>query len=336
MRHILMALVLALAMHGLDARAEKATEEDTRIFLLPEWMAQGILTVVWPEHMRAPRHAEEVLHAILQHTPDDLQIAIISPRPPSRKALGEISRPLRYVPMPNVRSLAIRDWAAAPSVTPESKAASLKFNHATRGHAGMDADDCRMNHRTGLLLADTLMQRRVDIPLVMDGRSMTHNGRGLVLLSNRVIADNEHLSVEEIKQTISDTTFVEEIHFLPVPPDEAAGHITGWMRFVDEDKLLFSYPAPDTGRHHAYAERLHALLKEILPETISLIPVPASDLPGYVDMLQIGKILFIPQYNRADDDHAVTALKEALPGHTIIPVPLQNTGLSLNALGVVY
>lgn len=302
-------------------------DEPVAVRLVPEWELNGPVVLVWPEHLRRHRDQGELITALIQALPAEREVAVISPRPPSMRALQELGRDVRYIAMDRVRDVHIRDWAALPAADTTGRLFAVKFHyqpgHLTRGDVAQAYD----NHHVGQQLGERLYGAVREIPLVMSGSAITHNGKGAAIISQRVISENEQFSLQTIRDMLREHAGITRLVFAPVLPGDKEGHLTGLIRFAsDRVVLITAYPPDDTGRSE-FADRLAEQVRRELGRGFRVVRVPFAAMDGrpneggsYLDYIALNNLVLFPTYGQAEDTQAIRILKEALPDRHIIPM----------------
>lgn len=175
------------------------------------------------------------------------------------------------------------------------------------------------------------------IDLTLNNAQIVHNGRDLALISNRVIAQNEHLSLDTIRARLKATFGLEQVVFLPAPVGDAVGRIDAGVRFVSSDQLLVADRADDP-----WVQQVREVLESALPEEIEVHAVPlasasiAEDGGNYLRFVQIGNQIWLPTFDLPSDRSILMALRELLLDHEILPIPVSALDEPLNRLIKVY
>lgn len=324
-----LTLLLGTATH---TAAETPT---AALRLVPPGSLSGPLVLVWPEHLRRPyRDTTDLTAALIQALPADREIALLAPRPPSEAAQNALNRPVRYLPARRVEDTHLGAWHALPAIDATGRLHAVQFTLPPPDPTDRRAAGRRLNRaQTARELGQTLYGVVQPIDLTLAPPSLVQNGRGLALLSQRVIGDNEHRALTELSAELAARLGVEQVVWLPVPPDAPAGELTRWVRFLDDRHLLINVDTSSETRR-AYGQRLRELLIATLPEDIQLIPVAAGpNGENYVDLLHTGSTLLLPQYGLPTDDAARRSLQRALPEADIQTLPPE-LGQQLHQQGV--
>ncbi|MEK6616824.1 MAG: agmatine deiminase family protein [Bacteroidota bacterium] len=197
---------------------------------------------------------------------------------------------------------------------------------------------------------------------ILDGGNFIHNGQGTAIVTNRVIADNETLSIDEIKQVFKSKLNISNLIILPVEPGDETGHIDGMVRFANEQTVFIaSYPdkyvsgvnnikEEDYKTDKQFLENITDTLRKNKFEVIRIenaIPQDngekkmPSAFGNYINFLRIGNTIFLPQYTISQDSKATETIKKSFPNLTIVPITtdidkLSRLGGVLNCISWTY
>ncbi len=331
------AIALILGLSGMTVIAEPlvtpaptaATDEETGIVRLAgAWELSGPLVWVWPERISGRRGWVERYTAVLGALPTDIDVALAGTRPPAERAMAALGRPARYLHAPRVQDIWIADWAGWPGVDAEGRLVRVLADHVTDRYSARDRRRAEEDRAAGRALAEQLYGRTVTMPLRLNPLQLAHNGDNLALVSHRVIHQNEHLTLDELRQALRRYMGFSEIIFFPPPPGEPDGRIAGVVRFVSPTHLLLAQPAPDSDMSsQAYLKSVRGLLRERLPAEMEILTVPratgaAADAHGsYLNLIAIGRTLWLPSFDQPTDEVVHRYLSDALPGYTVSLLP---------------
>jgi len=197
--------------------------------------------------------------------------------------------------------------------------------------------------------------------LILDGGNFIHNGKGTAIVTNRVIADNETLSIDEIRMIFQKHLGISNLIFLPVEVGDESGHIDGMVRFINENTLVVAdLPSEYINAPQNISEIDYKIDKQFLDniaDTLSKVfivkrienAIPknegkeglASAYGNYINFLRIGNTIFLPQYSIIQDNKAIETFKTNFPELTIIKVTkdiekLSKLGGVLNCISWTY
>ncbi|MGA9117454.1 MAG: agmatine deiminase family protein [Bacteroidota bacterium] len=339
--------------------AEMPPEGGSSVRLRAEWEAPQALVLVYPGglrslHRRNPTRLAgfcgRLLNTVLSES-DVPQVLLLASPAGLRKAAALAGRRFTVQKCPPVQSIWVRDFGPVGVTGHTAWKAWFSPSYYDAGEKrSAEKDDAAGERVAGELYLNV---RRLETPggdrIVLDGGNFIHNGAGVAIVSNRIIADNESVSVEELEEVFRHSMGIRKLIIVPVEPGDDTGHVDGMLRFIDESTLaVASYPAQPDGRPHlitehdltagrAFLDRLAGFLGRQFPGNVVRIPhaVPESittDGMGsavgcYLNWLRLGQVIFLPQFEGLTEQNALAArrLEEVIPAGTrIVKVPVPN------------
>ena len=325
-KQYLQIVVAVVLLTGWTQASETQTELAPEIRLVAPWELAGPLVMVWPERLSGGRRMIPDTLELIQHLPEDIDVALAGERPPRIDWVPEIGRDTRYLPITTARTRDVGVWAGLPAATAEGRLINVRFDIPTQSIDRRERSNLRDNHEAARQLGRLLYgESRDEIPLRINPLQLTHNGRGIALLSNRVISENEGLSLTEIRNRLKSQVGLHTILFVPVPASEPRGFIDGYLRFVGTDTLLISEPIPHDSDSREQHRDLLNLLEQELDSDIQWIRIPrpsGAPQPGasYLHLIQAGNTLITPQFQSPEDQPTLSLLRRALPEAEVVPV----------------
>lgn len=320
-------IVLSLLVVGIAQTEEVGAESIApEIRLVAPWELSGPLVIVWPERLSGGRRMIPDALALIQDLPEGVEVALAGERPPRIQWVAEMGRDTQYLPITTARTREVGMWAGLPAATDEGRLISVRFQLPLRFVERRERAEFRDHHEAARQLGRLLYGESHDeIPLRLSPLQITHNGRGTALISNRVITENEHLSLTEIRERLRIHAGLETVIFVPVPETEPQGFIDGHVRFVDHDRLLIAEPLPNDLDSRDQHRDLLRLLDEELDSDIQhvRVPRPGTDpLAGasYLHLIQVDSELIVPQFGASEDKPVVSLLKNTLPEMNIVTI----------------
>ncbi len=305
--------------------------------LVPDWELGQSVTLVWPEHVPGQRGAVGSYVELIRSLPTSAEVALVSSDPPRVRWLQEMGREVRYLALPGIRDLRVGDWGPLPAAHPNGRLFGAQFsppalNAEERGRVRA-RDVARWSAAlSGLIYGDGEL-----IDLALSAPHLVHNGRDIALLSNRVIAENEQLSLQAIRERLKSSFGLEHVIFLPAPAGDATGGIHAGVRFVAPDQLLLA-DIPDD----PWSQQAREVLEGTLPDDVQVHAVPlasgsiAEDQGNYLRFVQVGNQIWLPAFDIPSDESVLITLREVLPDHEFLPIPLPALDYPLNRLIKVY
>ena len=282
---------------------------------------------------------DEFLKDYIFKLQEEIRIIIIACSSQSEQLIKDKFPENKYetIVIPEAVDIWIRDWAPVPLNPGNKEFTHLKPDFTTGYYNGLYQSYIPKLNKAGSILSEYLGINTIPLPLKSDGGNFAYNGKDTIILTNRIISNNENLSIGEIKNYFKQIPGVEKVIFIPVEPEDVTGHTDGTVRFIDEDTVVIaSYPKKYTQEYlftSKLAEELTAQLgsnykiirieNEIIKDESSRA-ITASATGNYVNFLKLGSKIFLPQYGIHQDLSAYKTLKYELPACEIIRVNIKD------------
>jgi agmatine/peptidylarginine deiminase len=347
MKRWIMGMCLAAWSVQAFAADTAARQEPPR--LAPAWELSGPLVFVWPEYLSGRRNLIPFYVSVIQSLPAQVEVALASRQPPRTRWLDELGRNVRYVHLSFLQDIWLCDWAGIPATLPDGRLYMAGFELPIDWSDRRTAARARDDLAAGRQLGERLYGRTQDATLRMMPTQMTHNGRGVALVSNRVIAENEHLMLPAIQARLAAELGVEKVVFVPVPEGEEAGRIDGLVRFVAPDVLLIAASLDSESGQRQFTDELFAYVEGELGDAIRLIRVPLavgvnwrSCFGNYLHLVQVGDQVLLPAFGHEQDERVRSLLAGALPKYRVYSVDMPDMleedrgSLGLNRIAVTF
>ncbi len=338
--------------------------------IIPEWKEPKGLVLVYPKDLRSGLTTcyKELIKSVLAST-KLLELTLVV-RPTAKTEIENFCQSLntqtkiRFYVNEQVQDIWARDFCPIYFSNHTVYKALYNPSYFTKDQITKYADP---DEQTGIALATFLnLQIKYFLKagkdnLILDGGNFIHNGQGTAIVTNRVIADNETFSIDEIKQIFKTQLEISNLIILPVEPDNETGHIDGMVRFINETTVMVaSYPSDYTNETKNISEVDYKISKHFLDkiaDTLSKIfkvirienSIPINDtkkrIPSafgnYINFLRIGNTIFLPQYGITQDNNAIETFNKYFPDLTIVPITtdidkLSELGGVLNCISWTY
>ena len=170
----------------------------------------------------------------------------------------------------------------------------------------------RQNHLTQVL------QNAVKVDLVLDGGNVVKCGNTIVM-TEKVFAENRDKSINEVDRILKDA-FQCDVVYLPWDHRETFGHSDGIVHFAGDGKVLITNYGDISPRF--YCRFRVALEKhfEVVPLYYKTKRIHARSW-SYINFLQVGKLVFVPQLGLEEDEHAQEQIGNAMPDCEVVGIP---------------
>lgn len=172
--------------------------------------------------------------------------------------------------------------------------------------------------RAGANRLGHLLQNAITIDLVMDGGNVVKCG-DTVVMTEKVFAENKDKTRAEVEKILKDA-FRCDILFLPWDRKETFGHSDGIVHYAGGGKILLTNY--DDSSIYYYRRFRKALEKrfEVIPLKYKTKRPHARNW-AYINFLQVGKLVLVPQLELEEDEQALAQIADALPDCKVVGIP---------------
>jgi agmatine deiminase len=328
--------------------------------LVAEWETPRRLVLVWPEGLAGRESLVPFCRALIKDSMvPNLGACTLTLITGSERTARSLKSEIKALSpevwvIPEVRDIWIRDWAPLPLVGSDGRRGLAKALYAPRYldtpalKRSADRDD-----RAGRELTKRLGLPLVEIPLTWDGGNLAHNGHGVALVSNRIIADNESRSMDEIRGIFREKLGIAKLIFLPVEPGDDTGHVDGLVQFLDEHTLALAEYPESYAEGRKFLDGVERQLRAELGDGFRIVRVPceepedggteiASAWGNRINFVRLPGAVLLPAYGTPGDSAATAVFKSVLPGDRIVGVSppklrrLARLGGLLHCISVTY
>lgn len=157
-----------------------------------------------------------------------------------------------------------------------------------------------------------------DLDLVIDGGNVVKCD-DKIIMTEKVFSENKDKKRNVIIRLLEET-FLCDFVFLPWDREEIFGHSDGIVHYIGDNRVLMTnYADFDTDM----ARRFTNILKkhvEVIPLTYNVRRKHKRSW-AYINYLQIGMLVLVPQLGIPEDEQALQQIKEALPQCEVHGVP---------------
>ena len=150
--------------------------------------------------------------------------------------------------------------------------------------------------------------------IILDGGNIVKS-KNKVIMTDKIIPENSpHFLKAELLSELRKLFEVDEIVLIPWFIEDEFGHADGILRFIDEEQVLVD------GYHKlsksAYGEKLYKVLKmhHLKPVELNFnVRYQSNKNWGYLNFLQMEKLLLIPYFGIDEDEQALMQFKQIFP-----------------------
>ena len=165
---------------------------------------------------------------------------------------------------------------------------------------------------------EQLAQNAITIDLVIDGGNVVKCGDSIVM-TEKVFVENKDKTRTEVERILKDA-FCCDILFLPWDRKETFGHSDGIVHYAGDGKILLTN-YDDSSLY--YFRRF----RKVLEKHFEIIPLkyatkrPHARSWAYINFLQVGKLVLVPQLGLEEDKQALEQIANALPDCEVVGIP---------------
>ena len=164
---------------------------------------------------------------------------------------------------------------------------------------------------------EQVTQNAITIELVIDGGNVVKCG-DTVVMTEKVFVENKDKTRTEVEKILKDA-FQSNILFLPWDRKEAFGHSDGIVHYAGDGKILLTN-YDDSSLY--YFRRFRKVLEkhfEVFPLKYATKRRHAHSW-AYINFLQIGKLVLVPQLGLEEDEQALEQIANALPDCELVGI----------------
>ena len=165
---------------------------------------------------------------------------------------------------------------------------------------------------------EQVTRNAITIDLVIDGGNVVKCGDTIVM-TEKVFVENKDKTRTEVERILKDA-FRCDILFLPWDRKETFGHSDGIVHYAGDGKILLTN-YDDSSLY--YFRRF----RKVLEKHLEVIPLKYATKRrharswAYINFLQIGRLILVPQLGLEEDEQALEQIANALPDCEVIGIP---------------
>ena len=158
----------------------------------------------------------------------------------------------------------------------------------------------------------------IDMNLVIDGGNVVRCDDKIVM-TEKVFFENNDKSRNEVQRLLEEA-FECDIIFLPWDKKEEFGHSDGILHYVGDNRVLITnYADFDAAKADQFLKKLEKYM-EVIPLKYNVKRKHERSW-AYINFLQIGKLVLVPQLGIPEDEQAMQQIADAMPRCKVIGVP---------------
>lgn len=220
---------------------------------------------------------------------------------------------VEYHLLPDTRDIWCRDYM--PIQTDEKRFVYYKYNpdYLQKPHLKRTITDV-----TQIGEVECLQQvEAVTLDLVVDGGNVVKCGNKIVM-TEKVFFENRDKSRGEVRRLL-EKAFLCEIVFLPWDTVETYGHSDGIIHYAGGNRVLMTnYADSDADMAHKFTRILDKHFEVIHLEYN--VKRKHRRSWAYINYLQIGNLVLVPQLGISEDEQALRQIAQALPQCEVIGI----------------
>ncbi len=165
---------------------------------------------------------------------------------------------------------------------------------------------------------EQVTRNAITIDLVIDGGNVVKCGDTIVM-TEKVFVENKDKTRTEVERILKDA-FCCDILFLPWDRKETFGHSDGIVHYAGDGKILLTN-YDDSSLY--YFRRF----RKVLEKQFEVVPLKYATKRrhahswAYINFLQIGRLILVPQLGLEEDEQALEQIANALSDFEVIGIP---------------
>jgi agmatine/peptidylarginine deiminase len=172
--------------------------------------------------------------------------------------------------------------------------------------------------RAGTNCLEHLLQHAVKIDIVLDGGNVVKCG-DTVVMTEKVLFENKDKTRAEVERILKDA-FQSDILFLPWDRKETFGHSDGIVHYAGDGRILLT-------NYDDFSPYYYNRFRKALEKHFEIIHLkyeakrPHARSWAYINFLQVGKLVLVPQLGLEEDKQALEQIAKALPDCEAVGIP---------------
>lgn len=158
----------------------------------------------------------------------------------------------------------------------------------------------------------------VELDLIIDGGNVVKCGNKIVM-TEKVFVENCNVPHDKVIQMLTDA-FQCEIVFIPWDREEKYGHSDGVIHYLGGNRVLMT-------NYEQFDADMAKKFRQVLDEHFDVVGLKYDvehldkNSWAYINYLQIGKLVLVPQLGIPEDRQALQQIQNYLPECNVIGVP---------------
>ena len=163
-----------------------------------------------------------------------------------------------------------------------------------------------------------VLQNAVKVDLILDGGNVVKCDYKIVM-TEKVFFENKDKTRAEVEGILKDA-FQSDILFLPWDRKETFGHSDGIVHYAGDGKILLT-------NYDDISPYYYNRFRKALEKHFDVIPLKYQAKRqharswAYINFLQVGKLVLVPQLGLEEDEQALEQISNALPDCEVVGIP---------------
>lgn len=165
---------------------------------------------------------------------------------------------------------------------------------------------------------EQVTRNAITIDLVIDGGNVVKCG-DTVVMTEKVLFENKDKTRAEVERILKDA-FQSDILFLPWDRKETFGHSDGIVHYAGDGRILLT-------NYDDFSPYYYNRFRKALEKHFEIIHLkyeakrPHAPSWAYINFLQVGKLVLVPQLGLEEDKQALEQIAKALPDCEAVGIP---------------
>ena len=181
----------------------------------------------------------------------------------------------------------------------------------------LQTDTEKVFHATANHL-EHLLQHAITIDLVLDGGNVVKCG-DTVVMTEKVFFENKDKTRAEVERILKEA-FQSDVLFLPWDRKETFGHSDGIVHYAGDGKILLTNYGDISPYYYNRFRKALAKHFEVIPLKYVTQRQHARSW-AYINFLQVGKLVLVPQLGLEEDAQALEQIGNALSDCEVVGIP---------------
>ena len=158
----------------------------------------------------------------------------------------------------------------------------------------------------------------IKLDLVVDGGNVVKCGDSIVM-TDKVFVENKDKTPDDVIRKLRDA-FQCDVLFLPWDRTEWCGHSDGIVHYAGDGRILLT-------NYKDFSSSYYYKFRKVLKDRFEILPLSykvkrhSKRSWCYINFLQVGKLVLVPQIGMEEDCQALEQIGKALPDCEVIGIP---------------